>query len=44
MFELLAPALCLSQEFLQLDHTHSRTAYIVLYSISTVLGRVYILP
>ena len=43
MFELLMPALSLLQIFFQSDHTHLRTAYIVLYSVSTVLRRVYIL-
>ena len=43
MFELLAPALSLLQKILQFDCTRIRIAYIVLYSVSTVLRRVYIL-
>ena len=40
MFELLVPALSLLQKNLQFDHTRIRAAYIVLYSVSTVLRRV----
>ena len=40
MFELLVPALSLLQKTFQSDHTRLRTAYTVLYSVSTVLRRV----